>query len=116
MIGLSDHVDVSTTRHDTGRYGFGLGMTPAGGSGHLIERVDGAEFLPVTGSDHVSVKQVEIAMEVRLIAILPDVVAPANVTAQLVEGDEAAGARANEEQVPRDRGSGEDSALCVAAP
>jgi hypothetical protein len=109
-------MNVRTAWYHRGGYGLRLGVTPANGSGRSIERVNRAEFLPVTGSEYVPVGEVEIAMEVRLIAILPDIVAPANVTAQLVEGDEAAGARSNEEQVPRDRRSGEDSALCVVAP
>ncbi len=72
--------------------------------------------LAVGADQNQIVSQQKVAVEIGLLAILADVVAPAHRTRFSIEGVEAAGARTDEDQIPRDRGGREDSTAGVELP
>jgi hypothetical protein len=57
-----------------------------------------------------------VSVKLGLVAILADVIGPANLAASLIEGADHSVAGANDEQVPHDRGSGENSPSSVKLP
>jgi hypothetical protein len=91
-------------------------ILPAHGTRRLLEGVDVTDPLPVRCHQQEIVGKKQLAVKVRLISVLPDVVGPANLSSLAVEGVEESAAGTDEEKVPRDRGGMGDSALRVEAP
>lgn len=91
-------------------------MFPPNAASHLLECVYKAFRTTIRGHDHQVVRDEPVSMEPGLIAVLSDVVAPLRYSGVAVDPYEEAVTRSDEYEVPRDRGTGRDSASSLELP
>jgi hypothetical protein len=75
-----------------------------------------ARLSPVRADDDEILDEERIAVELDRRSVLQGVISPSNLPGLLVESPENTVARANEQQIPPDRGGGKDSTAGVEGP